>query len=261
MYDHIALYYDLTHADLTADVPFILTLAQQTKGPVLELGCGSGRLLLPLAQAGHAVTGLDTSAAMLARARQRLALAPDAVQQRVTLVTGDMTRLTTSDPVEDGRYPLILIPYNTFMHLDSGQALAALKGVQTRLAANGICFIDLANPLTVANMPEDHLLTLENTLTDPDNGDIILHQAANRVDTAAQTLHVTWVYDRSPAMGGPVHRTVAQATYHYRYPHQMELLLSEADFHHLAFFGDYDKSPFHEASERLLILAKGTSIP
>jgi hypothetical protein len=68
-----------------------------------------------------------------------------------------------------------------------------------------------------------------------------------------QALHITWIYDRSPVAGGAVHRTVAQATYHYRYPHQMELLLQDAGFSHFDLWGDYDKSAFHEESPRLLV--------
>jgi SAM-dependent methyltransferase len=249
MYDQIAHYYDLTHADLTADIPFILQLAQQANGPVLELGCGSGRLLLPLARAGLMVTGLDHSSVMLARARTKLGQEAEVVQSRVTLVEADMTHFTL-----DGRFPLILIPYNTFMHLDSAQALATLKRVKAHLVVGGRLFLDLANPFTVANTPEDHLLSLENTLTDPENGDIILHLAANHLDTLEQILHITWIYDRSPITGGHIHRTVAQSAYHYRYPHQMELLLQEAGFHHLTFLGNYDRSPFEEESQRLIVV-------
>lgn len=258
MYEQIAHYYDLTHANLTADIPFVLQLAQQAQGPVLELGCGSGRLLLPLAQAGYTVNGLDNSVAMLAQARARLAREPTALQNRVTLVEADMARFLL-----DGRYALILIPYNTFMHLDSTQAVATLQQVKMHLAENGRLFIDLANPFAIANTPEDHLLSLENVLIDPDNNDTILHLAANRLNTAEQTLHITWIYDRSwggPAAGtgSPVQRTIAQATYHYRYPHQMALLLQEVGLPHFSLYGDYDNSPFHEESPRLLIQVKRT---
>lgn len=250
MYDQIAEFYDLTHADLAEDIPFILELAQQADSPVLELGCGSGRLLLPLARAGINVTGVDNSAPMLARAKAKLAQEATAVQNRVTLLEADMTQLKLGET-----FGLILIPYNTFMHLDSKQAVAALKKAHAHLSPIGRLFIDLANPFTIASTPEDHLLSLENVLTDPQTGNVILHLAANRLDTAVQTLHITWVYDRSPQAGGPVHRTVAQALYHYHYPHQMELLLQEAGFHPITFLGDYDRSPFQEQSSRLLVIA------
>ena len=75
-YDRIARYYDLTHDRLTADVPFLLAQAAEAGGPVLEIGCGSGRLLVPLARAGQTITGVDRSAEMLARAEPRLAALP-----------------------------------------------------------------------------------------------------------------------------------------------------------------------------------------
>ena len=250
MYEQIAAYYDLTHVDLTADIPYIRQLAGEMGGPVLELGCGSGRLLRPLAQSGYSVTGVDNSPAMLARARAWLAEEKTAVQNRVTLIEADMTDFTVN-----GRFPLAIIPYNTFMHLDTGQATVVLHRVRNCLAADGRLFIDLINPFAVANTLPDQLISLENTLTDPQTGDVILHMAANRLDSAAQILHITWIYDRSPVGGGPIHRTVAQAAYHYRYPHQMQILLQDAGFSRLEMMGDYDQSPFREDSGRFLILA------
>lgn len=249
LYDQIAPNYDLTHAELTADIPAILKLAQTAVGPVLELGCGSGRLLLPLARAGVTVTGLDNSAAMLALAEAKLAQEAAGLQARVSLLAGDMTVFDVN-----GRYALIIIPYNTFMHLDSGQALAALKRVKAHLIEDGRCFIDLANPFTLANTPEDNLLSLESALVDSEAGEMLLHMAANKLDTVAQTVHITWIYDRSALTGGVVTRSVAQAAYHYRYPHQMELLLREAGFSEFTFWGAYDETPFSEISERFLIL-------
>jgi SAM-dependent methyltransferase len=249
MYDQIARFYDLTHADLTADLALILALAKAANGPVLELGCGSGRILLPLARAGHTVTGVDHSAAMLARARERLSQASETIQQRVTLIEADMA---TVDLAQE--FALVIIPYNTFMHLDSAQALKVLRRVRQCLAGDGRLFIDLINPFAIANTPDDQLLSLENCLVDPDTGDVILHMAGNRLDTAGQTLQITWIYDVSPAAGGPVERAIAQGVYHYRYPHQMELLLQETGFKIESMSGDYDQSPFTEESERLLII-------
>jgi SAM-dependent methyltransferase len=249
MYDRIACYYDLTHDNLTEDIPFVLALAQQAQGAVLELGCGSGRLLLPVARAGVTVTGLDNSPTMLARARERFTSEPTAVINRITLLEGDMTSFNLGH-----LFPLILIPYNTFMHLDTPQALATLRQARRHLQPDGQLVIDQDNPFTIANTPEDHLLSLENVLTDPATGDTILHMAANRLDTADQQLHITWIYDRSPTIGGAIHRTIAQATYHYRYPHQMELLLQETGFSHYTLLGSYGRTPFQENSPRLILI-------
>ncbi|MEZ4594424.1 MAG: methyltransferase domain-containing protein [Chloroflexota bacterium] len=252
MYDQIARFYDLTHANLEDDLPLVLQLAAQADGPVLELGCGSGRLLLPLARAGHAVTGLDLSGEMLDRARRRVAKEATAVQARITLHQADITNFALPDAT---KFALVLVPYNTLFHLDTAQVLAMLRRVKEVLGENGRLFIDLANPVDIASTPEDALLSLENVLTDPETGELIVHLASNQLDTAEQTLHITWIYDASAPDGGLVHRTVAHGTYHYRYPHQLELLLQEAGFKLLYLWGDYDQSPYDETSNRLLVLA------
>lgn len=249
MYNQIAHYYDLSHASLTADFDYLLTLAAQTQGELLELGCGTGRLLLPLAQAGYAITGVDSSSAMLAIARQKLAEEATAVQERVTLLESDMGTFGGN-----GRFSLALIPYNTLMHLTESQITAVLRHLRPRL--QGTLFIDVANPFIVAQTPNDRFLTLEQLFTDPATGHTVAQQASNWLDEAEQQLQVTWLYDATPPQGGPIHRTIAQTTYHYYYPHQLEIALQDAGFRLLHLLGDYDQTPFDEDSERLLILAK-----
>ena len=253
MYDQIARFYDLTHAGLTADMDTILALAGQQNGPILELGCGSGRLLLPLARAGYAVTGVDNSPAMLARARRHLDAERQAVQVRVKLIEADMESFKVVG--DEGCFGLAIIAYNTLMHLATLEVKATFKRVARYLRAGGRLFLDLSNPLVVAQTPDDRSLTLEHTLIDPETGEIILQLASNHLDEAAQTLHITWIYDVSPAAGGPVQRTVVRAAYCYFYPHQLELLLAEGGFRLESLAGDYDESPFAEDSPRLLVTA------
>lgn len=252
MYDRIAHFYDLTHADLTDDLPFILALAEKTGGSILELGCGSGRILLPLAQAGHRVTGVDNSGEMLSRAGTQIVRLPAAVQQHITLIQADMASFT----IENGRFSLIIIPYNTFLHLNNNQAISALQQIRQHLAKNGTIFIDLINPFAIADTPDTPDFTFEGQFTDPTNNNTILQFAANRLDEATQTLHITWAYDVSTSSGSPTQRTIVESTYHYRFPHQLDLLLQQTGLQLTALFGNYDHSPFTEESDRLLILAQ-----
>ena len=103
VYEKLARFYDLEHADLTADLVFFLHLTRQAGGPVLEVGCGTGRLLLPLVEAGIDVTGVDSSPAMLSVARRKLG-------ERVMLIEGDIRTVTLP-----GCYALIIISINTFI--------------------------------------------------------------------------------------------------------------------------------------------------
>jgi SAM-dependent methyltransferase len=251
MYDEIARYYDLTHADLTADLPFILQLAAKAEGGILECGCGSGRILLSLARAGYRCTGVDNSAAMLSRAAAHLAKEPDAVQELVTLHQADMTRFT----VENGRFALAIIPYNTLLHLNNNQAVSALKRIRHHLAGNGRLFIDLINPFAIADTPDTSEFSFEGEYVDPDSGKSILQFAANQLDESNQTLHITWAYDTATDITN-VKRTIVKSSYYYRFPHQLDLLLQQTGYKLKAIFGDYDQSIFDESSERLLMLAQ-----
>jgi len=107
-YDHLAPLYDLINAGVQDDLPFYLALVAEMGGPVLELGCGSGRTLIPLAEAGYDVVGLDSSPAMLERARTRLERSPFA--EHVRLVQGDMTGFDLQTT-----FPLITVPFHAWL--------------------------------------------------------------------------------------------------------------------------------------------------
>ncbi len=255
MYDQLARYYDLIHQNLTADIPYLLQLAAEAKGPLLELGCGSGRLLLPLARAGHTVTGLDNSAAMLERARQRLAAEAAVVQSRVQLVEGDMVSPSGTQP-----YGLVFAGHNTLMHLTPGQLAVALKNIRSTLKPGGRLFVDLSNPFTLAETADVPLLTVENVLHDETAGEVVMQLAAERLEAAAQRVQVTWIFDASPIEGGPVRRNIVEMDYYYHYPHELELMLVQAGLQLLSLQGDYDGTPFEEGSERMLVIAEKASV-
>jgi SAM-dependent methyltransferase len=244
MYDLLARYYD----------PFVLQLAARAGGPVLELGCGSGRLLLPLARAGHLVTGLDHSRAMLALAWQRLAAEPPAVQSRVRLVEGDIAVPGVDQAKlanEDGRYGLIFAGYNTFMHLKRPEMRVALRRAVGWLRAGGRLFLDLSNPFILASADDAPILKLENVLRDPQTGNVVKQLSAQRLDAAGQVLHVTWAFD---AGDDPTRRSMVEMDYFYYYPHEWELVLAQAGLRLVSLFGDYDGAPFGEDSARLLLI-------
>ena len=250
MYDLIAHYYELTHADLQDDLPLLQQLAQEANGPILECGCGTGRILIPLARAGYLITGLDNSPAMLTIARAKLTREAAPVQAKVTLVEGDMTQTQVN-----GRFALIIIPYNTLLHLTPTQVSQAFAHLCKHLTENGRLLIDLINPFTIAQTPNDRMLTHEQTITDPSNGHTILQFASNWLDDNAQTLHVTWIYDATPPAGGTIHRTISQFSYHYLYPHELEMRLQQSGLQLESMWGSYDRSLFSEESERLILIA------
>lgn len=138
----VARYYDATSTGIPGDVAYFTDLARGCGGPVLELGCGTGRITAPIAEAGVPIVGLDLSPDMLAVARRRLAALPEDVRNRVTLVEGDMR-----NPDLEQRCPLIIIPCRAFQHVltpeDQRTCLLNLRGLLTE---DGRLVIDLFDP-------------------------------------------------------------------------------------------------------------------
>src|ERR1700731_3751250 len=109
-----AKYYDGAYSakqDLV-DLPFYLELAEQAPGPVLEIACGTGRVLLPIARKGIEVHGVDNSLPMLTILKASLSNEPQEVRQRVTLHEGDMRDFRLGR-----QYPLVIIPFRAMQHM------------------------------------------------------------------------------------------------------------------------------------------------
>jgi len=138
----LARYYDLEHADYVDDLPMYAGFAQATpaQAGILELACGRGRCLLPLAGAGHKVTGLDVSPAMLAQLGEKAAQA--GLSEQVEAIAGDMRDFSL------GRtFGLIFVALNSLMHLETqAEQGAALASAARHLDPDGRLVIDLFNP-------------------------------------------------------------------------------------------------------------------
>jgi SAM-dependent methyltransferase len=144
-WDTYADFYDWENARTMArrDVPFWKRVAAAAEGPVLELGCGTGRVLMPLARAGTPVVGIDLSERMLARARARIRRAR--LTRLARLVRGDIRHL----PFPDDRFAVVMAPYGILQSLTSDADLrAALGAVRRALRPGGRFVMEL-----VADLP------------------------------------------------------------------------------------------------------------
>jgi len=243
-------YYDLDQGGFDADIPFYLHLAQRSGEPIFELGCGSGRLLLPLAQAGYKITGVDRSPAMLERARQKLAGA--GLAERVALVQADMRHLKLA-----GRYRLGFCGNNTLMHLPAlHEQYAALQAAFQQLASGGLFALDLPNPHLSTLTEEQTPLSLDKEMIDPASGNHILKFYSQRGDLATQVADITLIYDEMEPAGGAVRRTVVPMQMRWIYPYEARLLLEAAGFSVDAMYGSYDLEPFERRSERMILLGR-----
>lgn len=247
-YSSFANLYDLIYSLRQDDIPMYLDFGAAANGPILELGCGSGRVLLPMAQAGYQMVGLDSAKEMLSLARSRLDAA--GLAGRVTLVEGDMTDFDLA-----GRFDLIYVPINTFMHCyTQGQQLSCLGCVRRHLNAGGKLVVDVFHPDPQSLTECDGRIICDRIMSDPHSGHTIQHSYFRRLDRAEQIQHVTFLVDEIDH-GRHVSRTVFPVRMRFVYRYEMELLLRTAGFSLENLYGSYDLEPFENDSEKMIFVA------
>ena len=248
-FDRFARFYDLDYEPFQDDVALYLGFAERTGGPLLELGCGTGRLLLPLARAGFSITGVDMSPRMLEVAQAKVDAA--GLDDQITLVQADMREVNLPQ-----QYRLAFIAINSFMHLVTLEdQLAALRTWRKLLLPGGLLLIDVDNPDPRHLLEADGRLDLQGRWFDPDTGATVLKHMSRTLDAARQLQHVLFIYDEV-FPDGQVRRTLApfQARYLYRY--EGELLLNKAGFTPEQVYGSYDLDPYGSDSERMIFIAR-----
>ncbi|MFL5582269.1 MAG: class I SAM-dependent methyltransferase [Gemmatimonadaceae bacterium] len=247
MYDAVPAYAE------RPDVPFYLAEAARAgRGSrVLEVGCGTGRISLPLARAGHAVTGVDLSPAMLARAREKLAAEPEAVRARVALVEGDATRLD----VPGGPFDLAIAPFRVLQHLtDVDDQLRCLTSVRRHLAPGGRLAFDVFNP-SFASMVGDRSAEVEDTpeLTLPDGRHLRRTVRVPQVHFVEQVSDIEIAYYLRT--GSATRRVVQAFRMRWYTPRELEHLLARAGYQVEAMYGGFDRRPLTDGAPEIVVVA------
>jgi SAM-dependent methyltransferase len=247
-YDAMAPWYDLEFDDFDADLELYRGYAEIVGGPILELGCGTGRLLIPLALDGFAVTGVDTSADMLVRAERR---AQASALDNVELRTLDMRAL--------GQFPaahfrMVFCAVNSFLHLETrADQLLALTAAHRVLHRSGLFIVDLFHPTPSVLQAMDDRLTLDGSWLTED-GSRLDRFSQRHVFPARQRIDTTLILDET-GTDGVVKRSVV--SYRTRYVHHFEMLglLDEAGFEIEGTYGSYDLDPLDDGSPQMIFVA------
>jgi SAM-dependent methyltransferase len=250
----VAEYYDyLPPIAGRTDREFYSECARAAGDPVLELGCGTGRILLPLAMEGRRVTGLDLSEHMLARCRAKLEAQPAEVRQRVRLVRGDMT-----DFHLDEAFRLIIIPFRPFQHLlEVEQQQACLRCAHRHLAEGGKLVLDFFH--TDPRRTHDPVFLQESSphpeVALPDGRRILLRERTVAFHRAEQCNDVELIYYVTHP-DGRTERLVFAFTVRYFFRYEVEHLLARCGFRVAALFGSLDRAPLTDASPEMIFVAE-----
>jgi len=233
------------HARHVEDLDFWLSLANQQGDPILELACGTGRLLIPLLRAGCDLTGVDHDAGMLEFLKSSL---PTEMTSRASIVQADIASYQFAR-----QFSLIILGCNTFNTLPAVKRAAALSKAREHLLPDGVFAVSMPNPNILADLPAYGEPEVEEVFTHPQSGNPV--QVSSEYSKEDDWVRLLWHYDHLLPDG-----TVERSTIETRHTLTgVEVFLEEAEAARLRaveLYGDYDRSKFAPGSPYLILCLK-----
>lgn len=256
-------YYSHAYQKRTGDLGFYVERAQATPGPILEYGCGNGRITLPIARSGLHITGIDLSRPMVRDLRRALRLEDPSLQKRVTVLCGDMRSVRLPR-----RFPLIICPFNAFLHLYTRKDVERfLARVREHIALRGGRFVfDISMPeaLDLARTPDRAYFAPRFRYPDSkqeapapgsskkNKGTLVRYSERFDYDKLRQVLFVSMEFQ--PVEGGQGWMT--PLAHRQFFPQELEALLHYNGFCITEMWGGFDRSPLSQESGEMIVECK-----
>ena len=244
-------YYDLFFKGEDGDTSFYVEEAQEAGSPVLELGCGTGRILIPVAEAGVEITGLDASKDMLSSIRHKVSELGESVRSRIAIVEADMTGFSLGR-----RFNLVMIPCRTFLQLLTPEdQRAALLCIREHLADDGRLIMNMFDPRLDA-MLDDSRETTEETI-DAKTGHKVVMRTSAKHDLERQVVETDFTFTEFDGDGKMVSQVHAPLTRRWIYRYEMQHLLELCGFRVESLYGNFERGPFRYGGEQIWVAGKG----
>ncbi len=236
------------------DIQFYRELAKQTGDPVLDVGCGTGRVAIELARDGHEVVGVDLSSAMLARAEQRRAALPPTVAARLHYALADMTALDL-----DRQFGLVITPFRSFQAVTTPEGQrAALSAMRAHLRPDGLLVLDLFDPrlewcVPTSEPPDRRRAEVRH----PTTGNRVTFEVATREpDPQRQLIRETWLFQEFGPDGQVLRSESEVLTLRWSLRSEMRLLFEIVGLEVVADYGDFRGGPPGYGREQVWVLRK-----
>ena len=241
-YSTVAHLYD-SYVSTDFDLPFFLKEAQEARGKVLELACGTGRLSIPLLQAGIDLTCVDYSKEMLEILRKKLE------KHHVSCLIFHQDMADLSLP---GRFDLIFIPFHSFSEiLDESKRAQALVKIREHVAEGGSFICTLQNPVVRTQSMDGTIEEIGRFPTE--EGRTLVVSACLKYDDHSRTVSGIQFYDVNDPQGAVVEQKQIPVSFCLFHRSQFEESAHAAGFKLVRLYGDYERSCFDEAKSPFMI--------
>jgi SAM-dependent methyltransferase len=245
--------YDLLLGDLSYDVEFYLRLAREAKGPILDVACGTGRLLFHCLRAGCDVEGLDLHHGMLSRLRSKA----QELGRTINAYQSDMARFALPR-----RYALIMIPFNSFGHnVTQADQLSCLECCRSHLLPGGVLAMDTFFPGKEYICGAENVRVLEGEFPHPETGRPLRMYDTRTFDRVTQLQHSVIDIETEDAHGSAVLLQHSSTTVRWVYREEMGLLLRAAGFGDWRIDGDFLGRPLTQETDLMVVTARVAQSP
>lgn len=253
-YDKIAEIYDedMGKNESGEDIVFYVQQCLSAQAPILELGCGTGRITLPLIKAGLEVVGIDASLPMLQQLQRKATEQLSILEQmRLHYCQMDMSACAFNT-----HFAFILCPFSAFLYLvDKSAQTETLANIRSHLAPNGLFILDVFVPnLQMMALPDDHVFhDYERTLADG----TVLKRTKTIQKTAIPNVNIITRHYYFLDKAGKEKRTITtKEQIHYYFPNELKNLLQQNGFEVLQVWGNFREQPCDEKTRMAVIICK-----
>lgn len=249
--------YDTLHPILAEgfqDTPFLLEQAAETGGPILELACGTGRVLWPLADAGYEITGLDLNRPMLERAEAKTAERPPEVRARVRFVQAGMQDFDLG-----ATYALIFCTFRSFQGLLTVEdQRSCLRCAHRHLRTGGRLVLDLFDPQLDRLLPRNpYAPRTFGSYRHPGRGHSVLWESVDHLnDPVRQNLVEIWRWTEVDSEGRVVRTEIEELRLRWTFRYELHHLLEVCGFRRLHEYSDFRKSAPAYGGELVVVCEK-----
>ena len=241
-----ARYFDAQYRAFGEDLTLWLHLAAEHGGPIIELGCGTGRVVRALIQAGHHVIGIDIDRQMLARAQNHLA---PFFLQNSCLVQADLQTFRF-----DLRFNIAIASMNTLCTFDDSGLITAFRNIARQLSPDGLFAFEIPNPAVDPFKGVDSNEPLTG-FVEPESGNPCQVYAQRIEGPAQDQVEICWYYDELLADGSTQRYTLRQE-YFLRSKEKVQEFLNHANCTVIEAYGNYARSPLEKDSEMMIVVAR-----
>lgn len=253
-YDLWAEIYDSVYSYVHEDIPFYVEEAIRAGGSILELGCGTGRVAMPIAEAGLDVTGIDFSEAMLKVAQHKV-LNLESSSGSVNLVQADMIDFSL-----DRKFSLVIIPFRGFLSLLSVQdEVDTLLNIKRHLAPGGKLIFNIFVPDFNMLVQESDVPYHFRDVTDHNTGDKFIVWLQNSFDSYSQIMSIRTIIEKLDHSGAVTQKLYRDFQLRYIFRWEIHHLLKMCGYEILGLYGDFERTPFDEASDEMVWVAAPTA--